>query len=450
MKSPIVWCLGLIRNPVWRDRAAGTSHSGSASRSSVAILLLMAALVACPTGIGLAQDQVVGDDGYVLTDPFASGEPESGFRFQADALIWARTNSGNSGPIIGGPQTFSFSELPKNNYVGGYRVGGGWLIDPNYEVEGIWTWFSDWNSSSGGVLSRSIAFNGGINSPLVDPSGNANFINAGTYFRPLFAAAMDPLGNPTIQNYAFLAGGSTYSLYSTSTLHDVQANFKTRRGDCRRFSFGVGYRNIQLNESNSALITGAFATNDLPGGGTTFNVLTNDALVANGLSPIAGTPDGWVDNAGGPPTLLSLFWNGSTTNQLNGGQLTMDGAMLELGGFTLEAVVRAGLFFNHMTGTVQELYVGSGADDSVYGRQLSDERDVVAFAGNFGLNGLFQVSEHVKLRAGYELMVLTNTALGGDQQGGVTYNSLGQASYSVQGGSTAVFHGLRAGVEVVW
>ena len=47
-------------------------------------------------------------------------------------------------------------------------------------------------------------------------------------------------------------------------------------------------------------------------------------------------------------------------------------------------------------------------------------------------------------------MFLTNMAVAGNQQNGISYNSLGNASYSVQGGSNIFFHGARAGLELIW
>lgn len=406
----------------------------------------------CWASLAVAQNAVVSDaSNYNLADPISFAEPDAGFRFMADALIWARTTPGNGLPVIAGPQSFSFNSLSgSSNYVGGYRLGGAWLIDPNYEVEGVWTSFANWNSSSSGVLTRAVAFNGGVNSPLVDPGGTANAINTGTYFRPIFDAAMDPLANPAIQNYAFLRPGSTFALFSTSTLYDVQANFKTRRSAYNPYSFGIGYRNIRLSEGAATQISGVFGTNDLPAGGTTFNILQNDALTAHGLTILNGAADGFTNNLVGPPTTLSLLWNGSATNQLNGFQGTFDGSFFERGIFALETVVRAGVFFNHITGSVREVYAAGGADNSVYGRSFSDDKDVVSFAGNFGLNALFSFSQHVKFRTGYELMLLTNVASAANQQGGIAYNSLGMATYSVQGGSTVLFHGFRAGLEFVW
>lgn len=398
-------------------------------------------------GVATATAQDVGGD-YAWSEPFAGTEPAAGFRVQADALIWSRTDGRSSGPIIGGPESFSLGGL-SNSYVGGYRIGAAWLIDPNYEFEGVWTSFADWTADSGGVLSRAISFNDGQASVLVDPTGNANFINRGTFFRPIHDAAMDPLALPAIQNYAFLNPGSTYSLYSTSNLYDIQANFKTRRSFEQRFSFGVGYRNIRLDEGTSALITGVFGTNDLPGGGDTHTILTDEALTGNGLTLVSGAADGWTDTLG-DTTTLALLWDGATTNNLNGVQGTVDASLWERGIFTLEGVLRAGLFYNRMSGSVRELYAGGGADDSVYERTFTDQRDAVSFASNIGLNGVVQLSDAIRFRTGYEVMFLTNVALSGDQQSGITYNSLGDASYAVKGGGSVVLHGLRIGLEMIW
>lgn len=424
MKSPFQWCL-----------------------------VVMGLLAAC-TSTALAQsddeEEASEDDcsPYQLSEPFSFAEPDAGFRFSADVLIWTRTTSATGTPVIGGPETFTLGGL-SNGYVGGYRIGGAWLIDPNYEVEGVWTSFSDWTASTSGILSRAISFNNGQGNTLVDPSGNANFINTGTFFRPVFDAAMDPLANPAILNYAFLNGNSTYVLYSTSSLHDAQVNFKTRRSSDQRFAFGVGYRNVAFDESLTAVVAGTFGTNDIPAGGTTNTTLADQALTKHGLTLLSGAADGWT-NTPATPMSLSMLWNGTANNQMNGIQGTIDATLLQRGSFALTGDVRSGIFYNRISGSVREVYTASGSDDSVYGRSFTDDRDVVSFAGNVGLNGVYSFNDFVRFRAGYEVMLLTNMAVAGNQQNGISYNSLGNATYSVQGGSNIFFHGVRTGLEVVW
>lgn len=424
MKSPFQWCL-----------------------------VVMGLLAAC-TSTALAQsddEEEASEDEcspYQLSEPFSFAEPDAGFRFSADVLIWTRTTSATGTPVIGGPESFTLGGL-SNGFVGGYRIGGAWLIDPNYEVEGVWTNFSDWTASNSGILSRAISFNNGQGNTLVDPSGNANFINTGTFFRPVFDAAMDPLANPAILNYAFLNGNSTYVLYSTSSLHDAQVNFKTRRSSDQRFAFGVGYRNVGFDESLTAVVAGTFGTNDIPAGGTTNTILTDQALTKHGLTLLSGAADGWT-NTPATPMSLSMLWNGTANNQMNGIQGTIDATLLQRGSFALTGDVRSGIFYNRISGSVREVYTASGSDDSVYGRSFTDDRDVASFAGNVGLNGVYSFNDFVRFRAGYEVMLLTNMAVAGNQQNGISYNSLGNATYSVQGGSNIFFHGARAGLEVVW
>jgi hypothetical protein len=377
-------------------------------------------------------------------------EPDVAFRVQTDALFWARNNAFSGPPVIGGPETFNFGNL-SNNIAGGYRVGLGYLIDPCYELEGVWTQFGNWTGNGGGVLSHAVAFNGGTNSTLVDPTGNANFINTGTFFRPIFDAASNPLANPAIQNYAFLNPGGTYSMHDALGLYDVQVNFKTRRNAEQRIAYGFGFRNIHVGDGANAGLSGVFGTNDLPAGGTTHNTLSNQALVDAGLTLLHGA-GGFTNGVatGAPPTNLTFLWNGAVHNQMDGGQATIDANILQYGPFLLEGLVRSGLYYNQMTGTIQETYASSGGSTGVYGRTFTDNRQAVSWVSNLGLSGVVQLATYCRFRIGYEAMFLTNTALAANQQMGIVYNSLGKASYSLRDGSTLILQGGRIGLEFIW
>ena len=442
-----------VAHKTWKLRSDDTAKRGDdAMKSPFQWCLVVIGLLAAFANAAKAEsdDEEAEDNciSYKLSEPFNWTEPDSGFRVAADVLIWTRTTTATGTPVIGGPESFTLGGL-SNGFVGGYRIGGSWLIDPNYELEGVWTTFSDWTANGGGLLSRAISFNNGQGNTLVDPSGNANFINTGTFFRPVFDAAMDPLANPAIQNYAFLKGNSTYTLNSFSSLHDTQVNFKTRRSSNRRFAFGIGYRNVGFDESTTAVVSGTFGTNDIPAGGTTHTILTDQALTKHGLTLLSGAADGWTNTPANPMT-LSMLWNGTASNQMNGIQATTEANLLQRGPFSLEGVIRKGIFYNRISGTAREVYAASGSDDSVYGRSFADDRDVVSFVGNAGLNGVYSVNDFVRFRAGYEVMLLTNMAVAGNQQNGISYNSVGNASYSVQGGSNIFFHGARAGLELIW
>ena len=387
-------------------------------------------------------------------DYFIMSERDAGYWVSADALLWKRNNSGGSGNIIGGPEALRFGD-DNFHHQGGYRVGAGWLIDPNYEVEGFWTQFGGWNANSTGVLTRGISFDGGEASLLVDPTGNANFVNTTTFFRPLFDAATDSLGGPPNPNdetteFEFMQPGSTYVLQRSSQMSDGQVNFKTRRTQGRRFSFGLGYRHISLSEAALVGVTGTFDAFDVDGDETIANgpndQLSNQALTAHGLTLQSGG-GGFNDPSLGGGN-LTMLWNGTASNQLNGLQGVLDGSIFERGRFTLDGNVRAGVFLNRAHGTIVERYSQTGG--SVYGRSFTDESDRASFAANVGLSGSVRLADRFLFRTGYEIMCVTNVGMAPSQQQGVVYNSLGNASYSVQTGDTLILHGLRAGFEYQW
>ena len=387
-----------------------------------------------------------------MGDYFMASERDSGIWLSAEALLWKRNSTGGGGNIIGGPQAFNFGDA-NFHFEGGYRLGVGWLIDSNYEVEGIWTQFGAWNSSGTGVLTRAISFDGGQASPLVDPTGNANFVNTTTFFRPLFDAATDSLGggaNDETTEFEFMRPGSTYTLARSSRMEDGQINFKTRRTQGRRLSLGLGYRHINLSESALAGVTGTFDAFDVDGDETLIDgpndQLSDQALTAHGLTLLSGGGS-FTDPslAGGAFTML---WNGSTRNQLNGLQGVLDASILERGRFALDGNLRAGVFLNRVHGTIVEQY--SQAGGSVYGRTFTNEADRCSFAANVGLSGSVRLADRFFFRTGYEVMFVTNVGMAPSQQQGIAYNALGNASYSVQTGDDLILHGLRAGFDFQW
>lgn len=385
-------------------------------------------------------------------DYFIWSERDSGYWLSADALLWKRSSSGGSGPIIGGPESLNFGNS-SFNFEGGYRLGVGWLIDPNYEVEGVWTQFGGWNSGGSGVLLRGISFDDGSTSPIVDPTGDANFVNATTFFRPLFDAATDSLGgtaNDETTEFEFMQPGSTYTLQRTSQMSDGQINFKTRRTQGRRFSFGLGYRHISLSEAALVGITGTFDAFDVDGDEAGVdepnNQLSDEALTAHGLTLISGGGGLNDPSLGGGD--FTMLWNGTAGNRLDGLQGVLDGSIFERGRFALDGNLRAGLFLNRVHGTVIERYADSAG--SVYGRSFTDQDDKLAFATNIGLSGTVRLADQFYFRTGYEIMFVTNVGMAPSQQQGVVYDALGNAKYSVQSSDTIFLQGIRAGFEYQW
>ena len=395
-----------------------------------------------------AEPAVEADDYFILS------ERDSGYWLSADALLWKRNNSGGGGNIIGGPEALSFGNA-SFHHEGGYRLGAGWLIDPNYEIEGYWTQFGGWNASSSGVLLHAISYDGGEANSLVDPLSDGNFVNTTTFFRPLFDAATDSLGGPPNPNdetteFEFMQPGSVYTLQRSSEMSDGQVNFKTRRTQGRRFSFGLGYRHISLSEVAQVGITGTFDAFDVDGDEAGVDdpndQLSNEALTAHGLTLSSG--GGGFDDpslGGGDFTML---WSGNANNRLNGLQGVLDGSIFERGRFSLDGNLRAGVFLNQAHGSIVERYSQTGG--SVYGRSFTDEADRASFAGNIGLSGSVRLAERFHFRTGYEVMCVTNVGMAPSQQQGVVYDALGNAAYSVQTGDTIILQGLRVGFDFQW
>jgi hypothetical protein len=416
---------------------------------SLAVLCLLYAWIPSAMAQHVEPDDPVEEAG----DYFIWSERDTGYWVSADALLWKRNNSGGSGPIIGGPESLGFGS-DAFHFEGGYRLGGGWLIDPNYEVEGFWTQFGGWSANSTGVLTRGISFDGGEGSLLVDPTGNANFVNTTTFFRPLFDAATDSLGGGVVNDetteFEFMRPGSVYTLKQSSDLYDGQLNFKTRRTLGRRFSFGLGYRHISLSEAALVGITGTFDAFDVDGDEAGVNgpndQLSDQALTAHGLTLSSG--GGGINDPSLGGGAFTMLWNGGTSNQLNGLQGVLDGSIYESGRFALDGNLRAGLFLNRVHGTIIEQYSQTGG--SVYGRSFRDEADRASFAANVGLIGSVRLAEQFYFRTGYEIMCVTNVGMAPTQQQGLVTDALGNASYSVQTGDTLFLHGIRAGFEYQW
>lgn len=421
-------------------------------KSPIALsLVVLCLLLAWTPGANAQPVEPVIDPSAAAGDYFVLSERDSGYWVSAEALMWKRSNSGSSGPIIGGPESFRFGN-DAFHYEGGYRLGAGWLIDSNYEVEGIWTQFNGWNSGNSGVLLHAISYDDGQADPLVDPMSDGNFVNTTTFFRPLYDAATDDLGGPPNPNdetieFEFMQPGSTYTLQRSSKLSDGQVNFKTRRTQGRRFSLGLGYRHISLTEAAQVGITGTFDAFDVDGDEAGVNdsndQLSGEALTAHGLAGAGSFNDPSL--AGGAFTML---WNGASSNQMNGLQGVLDGSIFERGRFALDGNVRAGVFLNRAHGSIVERYSQVGG--AVYGRSFADEADRASFAGSIGLSGSVRLAERFHFRTGYEVMFVTNVGMAPSQQQGITYDALGNASYSVQTGDSIILQGLRVGFDYQW
>jgi hypothetical protein len=76
-----------------------------------------------------------------------------------------------------------------------------------------------------------------------------------------------------------------------------------------------------------------------------------------------------------------------------------------------------------------------------------------AFLGELGINAAYQATEHLSLRAGYQVLWLSGVATAGRQvPATANFNGTGGRTIasSVDGGSSIFYHGFNAGLEVAW
>ena len=107
-----------------------------------------------------------------------------------------------------------------------------------------------------------------------------------------------------------------------------------------------------------------------------------------------------------PPTPhgTGSFWDTQTKNNLYGFQIGADAKLLERNRFSIDGVLKAGIFDNHVeeTTSVRMERIQFGESDST---------DHLAFLGEIGVQCKYQVTPRLSLKAGYEAIWLQGVAL---------------------------------------
>lgn len=367
--------------------------------------------------------------------------------FEADYLFWGRTNGSDRQYITGGVA----SDDAKFDFASGYRLilGSGF---GDYEVEGIFSHVEGWNGSRNSLLGPPLALDDTAANPILFPGGATTF----AFRNGLYTAATGPLETSEGE---FLLPGAFANTLVASNLRDFQLNFGTNR-ERSWFRWGVGYRNLRINESGGLMVGGTFNALDVDDGAGPASLIGNDpndglahaSLIAAGFTHVAGGADGYdainplVPSADG----LTALFAGSTQNRLNGVQLqaALRGSPNDIIGF--EGFVRLGLFYNEVKGRYSELVAGSRDDDSVYLRTFANDRDRASFGFNPGVRTFLNLTDYISLTAGYELLLLTGIALGPDQIGAANQTLLGTTDYRVDSSGVFIGHGGNVGLEIRW
>ena len=149
-----------------------------------------------------------------------------------------------------------------------------------------------------------------------------------------------------------------------------------------------------------------------------------------------------------PPTQhgIGSFWDTQTKNNLYGFQIGMDAKLLERNRFSIDTVLKAGLFDNHVDETT------SVRMDRIQYAE-SAVTDGLAFLGQLGVQCKYQVTSRLLLKAGYEAIWLQGVALAPGQiaetycQGGLDPWANYVQALGVNCSSSVFYHGANAGLE---
>lgn len=176
----------------------------------------------------------------------------------------------------------------------------------------------------------------------------------------------------------------------------------------------------------------------------------NDRLVGT-LTPPDATQPTWKQTcptcdifhitAGDPAGVYPPFWTTATTNNLYGVQVGVDGKILERDRFSLDGILKLGLFDNNATQS-------AGVSLQKVVHPASAQTNRVAFVGEAGLQLRYRLSEELTLKVGYEALWLDGVALAPAQIQQTDTSPTGVVSaLGVDTGSNVLFQGVTFGLE---
>ena len=205
---------------------------------------------------------------------------------------------------------------------------------------------------------------------------------------------------------------------ATTNLYSAEAN--GRLDISSRVTMLAGFRWLQLNDNLQGTLTPPDQT------------APTWKSACSGCNIFQITPG---DPAGNYPP----FWNTNTTNNLYGVQIGVNGKILELGRFSLDGLIKFGLFENHAGQST-----GVSLQKVVYPSQATTNH--AAFVSEAGLQLKYQVNRGLALKAGYEALWLDGVALApGQIQETLTLSNV--RALGVNSSSSVLFQGATFGLE---
>ena len=268
--------------------------------------------------------------------------------FDAEYLFWDRSNDSDQTYITGaansGDADFDFTN--------GFRLSLGGAIG-DYELEASYAQIGNWDGNGSRTFALPIAFDNTALNPLVFPAGAGTL----TFNSGLGLASVEAL---EANEAEFLLGGALLTHSYSTKLQDIQVNFGSNR-ELNWLRWGVGYRELKLEENGGFGLSGTFDARDLDDnagigdiGNDANDGLDNDSLTANGFTNLVSA-NGFDSIDPFTPTIdrLSVLFNGTTENRLDGLQLTLAARTAPNDIFMVEAFTRLGLYYNRINGTVE-------------------------------------------------------------------------------------------------
>jgi hypothetical protein len=206
---------------------------------------------------------------------------------------------------------------------------------------------------------------------------------------------------------------------STTSLYNVEANGRLNLSS--RVTLLAGFRWLQLNDNLQGTLTPA----DLTAPTWKKHHFYDNIFQIK--------PGGTAGNY--PP-----FWNTSVTNNLYGVQIGANVKMLEFGRFSLDGLIKAGIFDNNA-----DQSTGVSMQKVVYPSQATTNN--AAFVGEAGLQLKYKISNGLSLKVGYTALWLDGVALAPGQIRETSTTKSSVHALGVNHGSGVLFQGATAGLE---
>ncbi len=136
-------------------------------------------------------------------------------------------------------------------------------------------------------------------------------------------------------------------------------------------------------------------------------------------------------------SIFKPFWTTNTENSLYGLQIGADGKLWDCGRFSIDGLLKAGIFDNRAEQTTAV---------SVFKivTSYSDSTDRAAFLGEVGLRCKYQLAKRLVLSAGYEAVWLQGVAVAPAQ---IQETNITTRQIGIDTGSGVFYHGATAGLE---